>query len=175
MDIIKQVDMLTDNIIDMYTPMMDLADMSYDFHHTKGKILTTECEVIVTNILNLITIFMKKTTCVRNKNILKHYYNKYFNLKFANADIKHIKTLDMKLAEDFIPEDVEISIMKISSSFKALHVFISEFDHQQTLISKTIFLESLKKLESCIISMIFILKLDIKMKDVLIDLEGVLG
>ena len=46
----RTVDMLTDNIIDMYIPMMDLADMSYDFTKSKGRILIVECELILSKI-----------------------------------------------------------------------------------------------------------------------------
>ena len=172
METARTVDMLTDNIIDMYIPMMDLSDLSYDFHKTKGKILAVECELILSKILNLIAIFMKNTTCVRNKDILKHYFNRYVNLKFSNGDAECLITLESKLSDTYNPEDTEIFIMKMSSSLKALHAFISEFDFNKTLISKVVFLGCLKKLESCIISMIFILKLGFKINDVLIELEG---
>ena len=125
METTRTVDMLTDNIIDMYIPMMDLADMSYDFHKTKGKILAVECELILSKILDLIAIFMKKTTCVRNKDILRNYFNRYVNLKFSNGNVECLITLDMKLSDCFNLEDTEIFIMKISSSLKALHAFIS--------------------------------------------------
>ena len=137
MDSFHTVDMLTDNVIDMYIPMMDLADMSYDFHKTKGRTLAVECEMILSKILNLIAIFMKNTVSVRHKDILKHYFNRYVNLKFANGDIERLVTLDMKLSECFKPEDTEIFIMKISSSLKALHAFISEVDYNKSYISVT--------------------------------------
>ena len=172
MDSIKMIDNLTDNIIDMYIPMMDLADMSYNFHYAKGKTLAVECEEIISKLLNLITIFMNKTTCMRNKNVLKHYYNKYYNLKFANGNIESFTPLDIKLQEKFVATDMEIFIMKICSSYKALHHFISVVDHLNTFISRKIFLESLKKMVLCVISMIFNMKLDYLMKDVLSDLEG---
>lgn len=152
--------------------MMDLADMSYDFTKSKGRIFTVECELILSKILNLIPIFMKKTTSVRSKDILKHYFNRYVNLKFANGDIEHLVTLDMKLSECFNSEDTEIFIMKICSSLKALHAFLSEIEYDKTYISKVVFADCLKKLESCMISMIFILKLEFKMNDVLTELEG---
>ena len=172
MDSLKQIDALTDNIIDMYIPMMDLADMSYDFHREQGKLIATECEEIISKLLNLIAVFMKKTTCMRNKDVLKHYYNRYCLLKFCGGKLDNFAELNMKLQETFIYSYMEIYIMKICSSFKALHYFISEFDNHQTFISKAIFFESLKKMESCMICVIFILNLEFKMKDVLSDLEG---
>ena len=123
MDSLKQIDALTDNIIDMYIPMMDLADMSYDFHREQGKLIATECEEIISKLLNLIAVFMKKTTCMRNKDLLKHYYNRYHLLKFCGGKLDNFAELNMKLQETFIYSDMEIYIMKICSKFQSSTLF----------------------------------------------------
>ena len=171
MNSLRQIDALVDVIIDMYIPLRDISNMSCDLHCDRGKLLAVECEEIVSHILNLITIFIKYTSCIRNKDILKHYYKKYRVMTFSSGKVEEFTSLDIKLQETLLPADMEISILKMSSNFKALEQFISEFDLARTFFPKVIFIECLKKLECCMMMMIKNLNWEKKMKDVVSSLE----
>ena len=169
-----ETEALVDNITDMYIPIADLENLTYEAFCdiNDEKHLSNNCEEIVSELLNMITILMKKTTYDRCKDILKHYFNRYRELEFSHGNIEEFPTLESKLQKHFMDVDIEEILKKITTKMKILHELMCEYNIKMTLINMTMYCTSLKKIDSCISAIIFTLKLDEKMKSIVYELEN---
>ena len=121
-----------------------------------------ECETIKTSILDYIIQIWKKSTD-ENKDILKEYYNKFRKLMFE--DQYYIKPFHMDLIHNLNTNVETVNNLKSITvdmiySLEEIHKLLKKCELEEGDIMPWGFRAPLKKIESCIISIIFILKMN---------------
>ena len=169
----ENINEVVQNIRDMFYPMEDLED-AIDYIHEDDELqlntddeilkkkINVECETIKTSLLDYIILIWKKSTD-ENKDILKEYYNKFQKLIFE--DEYHISPFHMDLIHN-LNDSVETTdnlkqiTVGMIYSLEEIHKLLKNYKLEVGDIMPWGFRAPLKKLESCIISIIFILKMN---------------
>ena len=179
----ESVDEVVQNLRDMFFPMEDIEyaidylheheELQDDDHDEILKKLCVECETIQTSLLDCILRLWKKTTD-QNKDILKEYYNKFRRLNFQ--DEYFIQPFHMDLIHNLNQSVKTIDALRsfiviIIYSLEETHKLLKKCKVAEDLIPWS-FRSPLKKMESCIISVIFILKMNTEIEYELFILES---
>ena len=161
---------IVDNTRDLFVSLENLEDITLDWNPNSWLSFkdisdtASYCEIIIINILNLILLLFKEKPQEQFQDTLKFYYNKFTTLDYEYGDDVNffkITPLTKKELQKDIPHTMYQLIDTIVDYVELLYAIRSNYQISENcnLISYTQFSDSLKKMNSCMISYIFIFQI----------------
>ena len=162
---------IVENMQDMFYSLENLEDMTYDWtadsllSHTHISDISIYSETIAINLLNLILLLFRRNPHECFQDCLKTTYNKCSFLNYVYGDPENylkMTPLSKQHLENDIPhtmkEVIEIMTMNITYMYGIRNSY--KISEKISNMSYTQLSDCLKKLNSCLIEIIFIMKIE---------------
>ena len=172
---------LPEYLKDFHTPLEDIEDITFEWNNLSWlkqdniKTISLKCEDVVVSLLYIIICVMKLDLDIHIQDGLKNEYNKLRKLDYKYGDLYYIP----RLHHDILKEKTEICICKTISGI-AQHIYIMHDIRMNSIpvrkqpVSFSRFSASLKKLESSVIGLVYILKLNNVLENEINKLESMI-
>ena len=172
---------LPEYLQDFYTPLEDIEDITCEWNNLSWlkrdeiKTISLKCEDIVVSLLYIIICAMKLDLDIHIQDGLKVEYNKLRKLDYKYGDLYYFPHLH----HDILKEKTEICICKTMLGI-AQHIYIMHDIRMNFIpvrkqpVNFSCFSASLKKLESSVIDLVYIFKLNTVLENEINKLESMI-